>query len=521
GPPAGQAAPRILVVDDDEVDREAILRLIARLDRDVQVEAASSIDTAQAHLVGQDFDCIVLDYRLGGHCGLELLPWVAKLQAQVCPIVLVTDAADEELIVGAMRQGVFDYIPKSGLNLKRLGQVLEHCLAWRTLESDRRQAERRERDEKLSRQREKERSLQVAVEQAENANRAKSQFVAHISHELRTPMNAVIGLTHLLERTGLTDEQTELVDKLQVAGKSLLDIIQSVLDLSKIEAGEMTLEQAPFSLFTVICEVVALIEPQARSRQLAFALDLPADLPPVLLGDPVRVHRVLMNLLGNAVKFTSAGQVGLAVHALARDAAEIRLRFEISDTGIGISEEAQARLFTPFVQADSSTTRRFGGTGLGLSIVKQLVELMGGQIGVTSAPGAGSTFTFELTLPIADRDLPDVTHHREAEQSQRLEGVRVLLADDSEINVEIARRMLELEGAQVVTAANGREAVDAVMAREGRFDVVLMDVQMPVLDGLNATRRIRSGLGLRQLPIIALTAGMLTSQRQEALACGM
>jgi CheY-like chemotaxis protein len=311
-----------------------------------------------------------------------------------------------------------------------------------------------------------------------------------------------------------------MIQRINQSGRSLLGIINDILDISKIEAGQLTLETRPFRLADLLGQVESLLGGLARDKGLELRVEAPP-LPGLLEGDALRVEQVLFNLTGNAIKFTPAGCVVIRVRPVTVDADAARLRFEVEDTGIGMNEAARAKLFQPFSQADSSITRRFGGTGLGLSISKQLVELMGGDIGVDSIEGQGSLFWFELPFARTREAEASETSEVSAETGPRLAGLRLLVADDNPVNLFLAELALKREGAEVVLVQDGQLAVDRLRESPDAFDAVLMDVQMPVLDGLAATRLIRTELKLARLPIIALSAGVLEEERRQTEDAGM
>ncbi|MFM8443609.1 MAG: PAS domain S-box protein, partial [Methylococcus sp.] len=341
-----------------------------------------------------------------------------------------------------------------------------------------------------------ERMVHVRTAQLETANAAKTQFLAHMSHEIRTPMNAILGMAQLLERSALKADQQDMVLRIREAGASLLGIINDVLDFSKIEAGHLRLERNPFQVTDVLQRVSHLLEPAAASKGLRLGIQGPANPPMALLGDALRLEQVLVNLVSNAIKFTAAGSVTIHVDQRPLTATSQQLRFKVEDTGIGIPAAKLDTLFQPFSQADASITRRFGGTGLGLSISKRLVELMGGQIGVHTHVGrGGALFWFEIPFELAEAGTPDsqadAPMAADGEVAPGLVGLRVLAVDDNRINLLLLDRYLQLEGAEVTLAADGQQALLILEARPEAFDVVIMDIQMPVMDGLTATRRIR------------------------------
>jgi len=372
-----------------------------------------------------------------------------------------------------------------------------------------------------SRVQERTHELGVALERAEVAKRSRGDFLSNMSHEIRTPMNAVMGMVYLALQSNPSVQQRDYLEKIQTAGSHLVGLISDILDFSKIDAGKLALEVGDFDLHRVLSNVVQLTEGRAREKGLQLSQEVSPEVPHNLRGDSLRLGQIIINYVNNAIKFTEHGAVTLRVSQQDVDASGIRLlRFEVQDTGIGITDSQRQRLFQSFEQADTSISRKYGGTGLGLAICKQLAELMGGEVGLESVPGEGSTFWFTARVEVASESFVSL-HAAEVSQhgGDELRGTHMLVVDDSAFNLEVAKGMLESMGVHVMLANDGQQAVQ--LTQEGRFDCVLMDMRMPVMDGLQATRLIRGNADTARLPVVGLTANAASEDHALCIEAGM
>ena len=413
---------------------------------------------------------------------------------------LATTAGQDEAGVKRLRLMLSDISEKKRLDseLDAHRQNLEQLVASRTAE------------------------LSVARDAAEAANDAKSRFLANMSHEIRTPMNGIVGMASLLRRDGVSEKQKDRLDKIDSCGQHLLSLINDVLDLAKIDAGKSHLEARDFLLGDMLAAVTAMVVDNAEAKGLSLRMDF-AGLPTLLRGDETRLSQALINYLSNAVKFTERGHITFSGRLLAESENGYRLRFAVTDTGIGLTPEQCSHLFEAFTQADSSITRKYGGTGLGLALAQSIAQMMGGEAGVDSVPGVGSTFwlTVNLQKPAGEEIILPVIVSADAEKLLRqiYAGTQVLIVDDELINVEIAKMLLEDCGLVIDHAADGEQAI--AMAQKKPYSAILMDMQMPKLDGLAATREIRKLPNHVDTPIIAMTANAFSEDRELCLAAGM
>jgi signal transduction histidine kinase/ActR/RegA family two-component response regulator len=521
-------AQRVLYVCDSADACEALWRHCARIPGlDFDLVQAGTYEEGIEVLDRESFDLLFLTDLPGPISAVDFVQRAREVGFEGALIVLGDDF-DARLASNLVRAGADEVLPLTELT----GELLLQALELAKTSTIRRKAEGKLQAKtlKLAEMLESEslalREVEVARARAEDANRAKSTFLANMSHEIRTPLTAILGYAEELRDEELSEtERREAIRIIHENGQVLLRILSDILDFSKIEAGKLGIERLSVSPSQIIHDVCQLLEPGAREKGIALEHGIDASVAPFIMSDPIRLRQILMNLISNAVKFTERGRV--SVHARMGLGAEPpagsrQLEIEVSDTGVGMTGEEIQRIFAPFAQADLSTTRRFGGTGLGLVIAKRLAELLGGDIVVKSRPGEGSSFRVTidaggaLESPVAGEGIEAGRRHPDREDP--LPKCRILLADDNAVNRRLVSRILTRSGATVVEAENGKAALEVALDPSQEIDLVLMDIQMPELDGYEATRALRQA-GFER-PVIALTGNAIEAERQKCLESG-
>ncbi len=552
----------VLVVDDSQVQADYIKRLLERYN--YKAYSLNNAKEALIYLQANRPSLTITDVVMPEMSGFDLCSKVkSDPNTRHIPVILLTALSEPEDILKGLASGADNFITKpyddkaliemigKCLSLKNIGkeaedvgfevvfggnkyrinssrlQILELLLSTYALAVDK----NRELQRTIRQLRQTQQELLEAKDAAELANRYKSEFLANISHEIRTPLNAIVGIADtILLSSNITEEQERSLEILKSSAFLLLALLNQLLDLSKVEAGRMELDNTEFDPTVLMGDVEALSKGCAMSKGLEFTVDIDASLPKVVFGDYKKIRQILINLISNAIKFTEMGfvRVNLTVSDLKDD--EVTLIFSVSDSGIGIESSKRAHIFEPFVQAIGSTTRRYGGTGLGLSICRGFAELMNGQLWVDSEVGKGSVFYFKVPLKTPQETKPlaetSITEARSGQvitgPSADTSGLTILVVDDNDLNLLIAQRMLIKKGHRVITAKNGREALEKL--KDHKYDLLFMDVNMPDMDGLETTRMIRHyerDAGIGHTPVIAMTAYTQDEDRQRCLASGM
>lgn len=493
---------RFLLVDDSEADRLLITRSLQARYRDLEIRESVRAEDAIKQVASNPPDCMVLDIHLPGKTGIELIQQLKNENGGMlpCAVVAMTGSGSDHVAVEALKAGAHDYVPKSRVNEAAIWDaVLYSCSRFML------QREMREREEQLRR----------LNQELQRKDRIKTQFVANASHELRTPVAAMTGLVGLLEQTGLTDEQKKLLGNVRSCCDGLLMVVDDLIDLTKIESGDLQLHARPFSVGECVQHALESVTVLAQDKGLELVREIDPQIPASLLGDPSRLRQIIFNLVGNAIKFSSAGTVSVNVKALSLD--PLKVRFEVKDEGSGISLAEQKRLFEPHFQT-GSVDEKSKGSGLGLAIVRSLVNRMQGQVGVISQPGQGSLFWFEIPLEVATgSEAPLPKEAPAVESSVRI--FNLLVAEDNPIAAQVLALQLRRLGHKVDLVADGQFALES--AQKGGYDAIIMDCQMPRMDGFEATRKLRETFSPEELPIFALTANTLLGESSRCRAAGM
>ncbi|SDM88492.1 Signal transduction histidine kinase [Geoalkalibacter ferrihydriticus] len=503
----------VLLVEDEGAHAEAISRAFAVADLPARIIIAANLKQYYQNLALEEPDVVLMDFNLTDGNAMDVLKATGAHGS--FPILVMTAYGNEEMAVAAMKAGALDYVVKSPQSFAVMPQIVMRGLReWRLLQ------EKKSAEQALL---ESEQRLRRALEAAEEASRAKSEFLANMSHEIRTPLNGLFGMLQYLKTTPLQSEQTQCVDLAVESGEKLLDILNDILDLSRIEAGKLDLHQSRFDPARLVRQVCDIFLPNAAAKNLALKNEISPDFPAEVVGDEGRLRQVLFNLVGNAVKFTEEGHVCIFGGRAASDPerpGRLGLWFTVEDTGVGIPQDRLDAIFEPFVQVDGSSTRKYGGAGLGLGIVKRLVQLMNGTLSVESELGRGTQLSFSVEVEEASPAVP-VSPGPILTKPMLIRPLKILLAEDERINRFTMERMLIKQGHEVRSVTDGKQCLH--MLQQDSFDLVFMDIQMPEMDGLETTRQARSlkDPDKARIPIVALTAHAMKGDREKFLEAGM
>ena len=490
---------KILIVDDTNANLIFLRRILE--EHSYKVAAVNTGKAALKKVKTQQFDLILLDFMMPDMNGLQVCRNIKKdpLVADT-PIIFITAHRSEEILIEAFKAGAVDFITKPYNTPELIARVKTHL----SLVDSRKQ-------------------LDIAKQYAESASKAKGEFLANMSHEIRTPMNGIVTVVDFLEETGLTVKQRELTEIIKASSENLLTIINDILDFSKIEAGQIELEQIIFNLKKELESALKPLELKSKEKGLILKLNIDKNIPQYIIGDALRIKQIVINLVNNAIKFTSNGGIFISVKYQTQNTSKNKLYFSVEDTGIGISKTNIKKLFKSFSQTDASSTRKYGGTGLGLAISKNLVELMKGEIGVESTKGKGSSFWFEIPYIETPQTSITLKHKTPIDHIDYHKRLNILIVDDNSINRKVAEMTLRKLNHDTDMAINGKEAYNKYL--HGKYDIILMDVHMPEMDGLETTSLIRKhekeNIPTKPIPIIAMTAAAMKGDRERFIESGM